>query len=79
MCSACFVGQHVCVGNINIGHAAMDTQLYILFNIVVELNIFCYNKMYLHLQIKYLMFLSNFNKIWNFKADFNKSFQYQIS
>ena len=30
----------------------MDTQQYILFRIVVEQNIFCYNKMYLHLKNK---------------------------
>jgi len=47
MCYACIVGQHVCVSNVNIEHVAMDTQHYILFSIVVELNIFCYNKIYL--------------------------------
>jgi hypothetical protein len=67
MCSVCIVVQHVCVGNINIEHAAMDTQQYILFSIVVELNIFFYNKMYLHLKIKYVIFchiLSKFGVLW---------------
>ena len=79
MCSACIVGQPVCIGNINIEQVAMDTQQYILFSIIVELNIFCYNKIYLHLKLKCPMCVSSFYKIWSFMADFYKSFQYQIS
>ena len=37
------------------------------------------NKTYLSLHVKFLIFLSDFDQMWNFMKDFYKSFQYQIS